>query len=136
MPRRTLLAWIRTGLAMMGFGFVVARFGLFLQQLDLIQRASAPPSYGLSLWFGTALIALGCIANVLAGWHHSRLVQDLDRGSASHLRPSRQAEHAAHVTINANVARRFMGAFYACLGLWMARTGGGRRPTFVLHCNS
>ena len=29
---RTLLAWIRTGLALMGFGFVVARFGLFLQQ--------------------------------------------------------------------------------------------------------
>jgi putative membrane protein len=28
---RTLLAWIRTGLALMGFGFVVARFGLFLQ---------------------------------------------------------------------------------------------------------
>jgi putative membrane protein len=30
---RTLLAWISTGLALMGFGFVVARFGLFLQQL-------------------------------------------------------------------------------------------------------
>jgi putative membrane protein len=27
---RTFLAWIRTGLALMGFGFVVARFGLFL----------------------------------------------------------------------------------------------------------
>src|SRR3954467_9885455 len=30
---RTLLAWIRTGLALMGFGFVVARFGLFLREL-------------------------------------------------------------------------------------------------------
>ncbi len=29
---RTFLAWIRTGLALMGFGFVVARFGIFLQQ--------------------------------------------------------------------------------------------------------
>ncbi|HKF26126.1 MAG TPA: DUF202 domain-containing protein [Candidatus Acidoferrum sp.] len=29
---RTFLAWIRTGVALMGFGFVVARFGLFLQQ--------------------------------------------------------------------------------------------------------
>ncbi|NVJ12816.1 YidH family protein [Myxococcus sp. AM010] len=28
---RTLLAWVRTGLAMMGFGFVVARFGAFLR---------------------------------------------------------------------------------------------------------
>jgi len=33
---RTLLAWIRTGLALMGFGFVVARFGLFLQQLQVM----------------------------------------------------------------------------------------------------
>jgi putative membrane protein len=46
---RTLLAWIRTGLALMGFGFVVARFGLFLQQIT--QRATAALSFGLSLWF-------------------------------------------------------------------------------------
>jgi putative membrane protein len=32
---RTLLPWIRTGLALMGFGFVVARFGLFLQELQV-----------------------------------------------------------------------------------------------------
>lgn len=31
---RTFLAWIRTGLALMGFGFVVARFGLFLEALE------------------------------------------------------------------------------------------------------
>ena len=40
---RTFLAWIRTGLALMGFGFVVARFGLFLQQLQVIQRARQDP---------------------------------------------------------------------------------------------
>ncbi len=34
---RTLLAWVRTGLAMMGFGFVVARFGLFLRELALVR---------------------------------------------------------------------------------------------------
>src|SRR5215813_13176106 len=76
---RTFLAWIRTGLALMGFGFVVARFGLFLQQLQFIQRSSAP-SYGLSLWFGTALIALGVAVNVLSAWHHVRLIRELDRG--------------------------------------------------------
>jgi putative membrane protein len=51
---RTLLAWIRTGLALMGFGFVVARFGLFLKELQVAQRISSAQSYGLSLWFGTA----------------------------------------------------------------------------------
>ncbi len=38
---RTLLAWIRTGLALMGFGFIVARFGLFLKQLQIAQHASS-----------------------------------------------------------------------------------------------
>ena len=38
---RTLLAWIRTGLAMMGFGFVVARFGLFLRELAATHAQAA-----------------------------------------------------------------------------------------------
>ena len=78
---RTLLAWIRTGLALMGFGFVVARFGLFLQQLQIIQRSSPAQSSGLSLWFGTALIAAGVIVFLSTGWHHLRLIQQLDLGA-------------------------------------------------------
>ena len=88
---RTLLAWIRTGLALMGFGFVVARFGLFLQQIQVLQRAPAAQSYGLSLWFGTVLIAVGVIVNIFAGWHHLRLVRQLDHGEREYSRPSRQA---------------------------------------------
>src|SRR5260221_2905710 len=79
---RTLLAWIRTGLALMGFGFVVARFGLFLQQLRLIDHAPAAPSYGVSLWFGTALIAVGVAVNLSSAWRHVRLVGELDQGAA------------------------------------------------------
>ncbi len=67
-------------LALMGFGFVVARFGLFLQELQAAQHLFAPQTYGLSLWFGTALIAAGVLVNVFAGWHHAQLVRDLDRG--------------------------------------------------------
>ena len=33
---RTVLAWMRTGLALMGFGFVVARFGLFLRKIAAV----------------------------------------------------------------------------------------------------
>ncbi len=47
---RTLLAWIRTGLALMGFGFVVARFGLFIRELQVVQHGVAAwGSNGLSL---------------------------------------------------------------------------------------
>src|SRR5580698_2055933 len=88
---RTLLAWIRTRLALMGFGFVVARFGLFLQQIQILQRTPAAQPYGLSLWFGTALIAVGVIVNIFAGWQHTRLVRELDRGDTGHSRSSTQA---------------------------------------------
>ena len=40
---RTFLAWLRTGLALMGFGFVVDRFGLFLRQLEAEHRARHRP---------------------------------------------------------------------------------------------
>lgn len=88
---RTFLAWIRTGLALMGFGFVVARFGLFLQQVQLMQHQPAARSYGLSLWFGTALIAVGVIVNLFSAWHHARLTQELARGQPPPSRPSGQA---------------------------------------------
>jgi uncharacterized protein (DUF302 family)/uncharacterized membrane protein YidH (DUF202 family) len=88
---RTLLAWIRTGLALMGFGFVVARFGLFLQQLLVVQQARPAQSYGLSLWFGTALIAVGVIVNIFSGGRHVQLTRELDRGDTAHSGASNQA---------------------------------------------
>src|ERR1700686_3987047 len=85
--KRTLLAWIRTGLALMGFGFVVARFGLFLQELQAVQHTPSAYSHGLSLWFGTALIAVGVVVNVYSGWGYSRLIRELDRGQQTHRHP-------------------------------------------------
>jgi uncharacterized protein (DUF302 family)/uncharacterized membrane protein YidH (DUF202 family) len=88
---RTLLAWVRTGLALMGFGFVVARFGLFLQQLAALQHSGSQQSYGLSLWFGTALIAAGVLVNLASAWRHTRMVRELDRGSDTSTRSPGQA---------------------------------------------
>ena len=84
---RTFLAWIRTGLALIGFGFVVARFGLFLLELEISQPLQ-PQSYGLSPWFGAALIMLGVIANLWSLWRHVRLVQAWRRGEVAFRRPS------------------------------------------------
>jgi uncharacterized protein (DUF302 family)/uncharacterized membrane protein YidH (DUF202 family) len=88
---RTLLAWVRTGLALMGFGFVVARFGLFLQQLAAVEHTPTERSYGLSLWFGTALIAAGVIVNVASAWRHIKMVRELDQGRDSEVRSVAQA---------------------------------------------
>jgi putative membrane protein len=85
---RTFLAWIRTGLALMGFGFVVARFGIFLQALRAGKTDLEARSYGLSFWFGTALVILGVAVNAASAYNHIRLVQQLNRGELPFTRPS------------------------------------------------
>jgi putative membrane protein len=83
---RALLAWVRTGLAMMGFGFVVGRFGLFLHEIAAGRGVPADPSPGRSVWIGAALIALGVAVNVLAAVGHVRLLPRLLQGAVPALR--------------------------------------------------
>ena len=88
---RTFLAWIRTGLALMGFGFVLARFALFLEQLHFVEGNIPLQRSGFSLWSGTGLIVVGVMMNVFAGWHHLRMTRALDRGERPYPRPLLQA---------------------------------------------
>lgn len=88
---RTFLAWIRTGLALMGFGFVVARFGLFLRALQIGGSTVPPESFGLSFWLGTTLIVVGVLVNICSVWRHLRLVKDLNQGGTAYQRPSSPA---------------------------------------------
>jgi putative membrane protein len=84
---RTLLAWIRTGLALMGFGFVVARFGLFLREMAAAEGAPAPHRIGLSLWIGTTLVLLGVVVNISAAFRHWRTVGRLVRNEPLTFKP-------------------------------------------------
>lgn len=77
---RTFLAWIRTGLAVMAFGFVVARL--------------AQP-HQFSMWFGTALLVAGVAVNLLSTRRHMRLVAELNRGQLVDHGPSWQAINLA-----------------------------------------
>jgi putative membrane protein len=77
---RTFLAWIRTGLAMTGFGFVVARFGMFLRELAAARGAEDPHSPRLSVWVGSALIVLGVAVTVVTATQHVRVLSRLRQG--------------------------------------------------------
>ena len=77
---RTLLAWVRTGLAMMGFGFVVARFGLFLRELASERAVSPQETLNVSLWVGTTLVLLGVAVNLFGAVKHWNIVRRLNRG--------------------------------------------------------
>jgi putative membrane protein len=72
---RTLLAWLRTGITVMAFGFVVARFGLFLRMLA--GPGAAPPETRLSSWLGAALVALGVAATLGGAVQYQRYCRAL-----------------------------------------------------------
>jgi len=88
---RTFLAWIRTGLGLMGIGFAVSRFGLFLRQLSATESHLPSHATGLSLWSGVALVTLGVIVNLSAVLRHLQLIHQLSSGTWQPGRVSRDA---------------------------------------------
>src|ERR1700730_18670532 len=85
---RTFLAWIRTGLALMGLGFVVARFGLFLREFADQGRADKFASTGFSVAVGVGLVLLGVLVDFGSTVHHIRLTRRLSSGQELLGRPS------------------------------------------------
>lgn len=75
---RTLLAWVRTGLTVMGLGFVVARFGLFLR---LLRHDPEGGSHIGSTLIGVGLVVLGSVAIAMAAWQHVRFCRGLGPGA-------------------------------------------------------
>ena len=64
---RTLLAWIRTSIAIMAFGFVVVKFSLFIRQITLLLGKEAIiPQHGYSSVIGIFLVFIGAIVLALA----------------------------------------------------------------------
>jgi putative membrane protein len=86
---RTLLAWIRTGVALMGFGFAIARFGLFLREIAQAGQVHVSDGRGLgSAWFGVVLVVLGLMTNTAATVRYAGVRLALDEGRSPAGRPA------------------------------------------------
>jgi putative membrane protein len=73
---RTLLAWIRTSLAMISLGFAIERVGEAALALDGKIDALSPLKTRI---FGAGLISLGIAATLVGMWGHRRVLRDLSR---------------------------------------------------------
>jgi putative membrane protein len=77
---RTFLAWLRTSVSLIGFGLALARFGLFMQQL---QPSSTPRSVGNQLLSASSisigLVVVGILLLVLALWNYSQVFHQIER---------------------------------------------------------
>jgi putative membrane protein len=64
---RTFLAWVRTSISIMAFGFVVEKFSLFVKQVSFyLGKEATAPAPGYSSVFGIILVGLGALMGVLA----------------------------------------------------------------------
>ena len=67
---RTFLAWIRTNLGIMAFGFVVEKFSFFIQEIAVVlgknPSATPPTLQGYSSIFGISLLCIGALLCVFA----------------------------------------------------------------------
>ena len=82
---RTFLAWIRTSISIIVFGFVVAKFGITLREFFRLQGHSQQNS-GLSLTIGVAFMAVG-ILTALAAWARYHIT--LRRLETNQFKPAR-----------------------------------------------
>ena len=89
---RTFLAWIRTSIGIMAFGFVVEKFGLFVKQVSYLLGKSgllpageavppAPPSPGYSSILGICLVGLGALMALLAFIRYKKVEKQIDEDS-------------------------------------------------------
>ena len=97
---RTFLAWIRTSIGIMAFGFVVEKFALFVRQFSHFIGAAqmsgghgimppdqvpAPPQ-GISSFLGIALVGLGALMGLLAFVRFKKVERQIEEDA---YRPSR-----------------------------------------------
>ena len=81
---RTYLAYVRTALAFIAFGFVIARFSLFAREVSVLMHHPIAGA-GLSVSFGTAMAIFGIGVALLGAWRYARTDRELREGRISTL---------------------------------------------------
>ena len=90
---RTFLAWIRTSIGIMAFGFVVEKFALFIKEISHIIGKSGIPQdgspviHGYSSAFGILLVGLGAGIGLLAFFRFRRVEREIEE-DAYHSSPA------------------------------------------------
>ena len=101
---RTLLAWTRTSLTLMAFGFVIERFGLFLEVL--LGRSSHALRRDAAFWIGAAFVLVGVIVALAANIEYRRVLKGL---APVEIPPG----YGTQLGIVTNLAVAFLGAVLA-----------------------
>ena len=80
---RTFLAWVRTSVALMGFGFLIARFALLIREYDLAASKTIHARTHISTWLGFGMVCVGILVCIIAAVRHHEYVNALRQGVAN-----------------------------------------------------
>jgi len=76
---RTFLAWVRTGIALMGFGFVIVKFALFIRQISsMLDKQITSSGKGYSAIIGVIMVALGAVMIILSYIRYTKIEAQLN----------------------------------------------------------
>lgn len=83
---RTFLAWVRTSISIIGLGFVVAKFGVWVRELAArLEPQVQIHSTGMSLPIGVGMMAFGGILTV---WPRGIATASIRRSNAAKCEPT------------------------------------------------
>jgi putative membrane protein len=85
---RTYLAYVRTSLAFVAFGFVIARFALLSRESSAVVRFQHIPQAGTSLYFGFLMVLLGIVVGIVGSVRYARADRALREGRDAALSPT------------------------------------------------
>jgi putative membrane protein len=78
---RTFLAWVRTSIAVMSLGFVIARFSLWIREVATrVNPQMSTHGSGLSAPLGECMIGAGALITVFAAWRYHVINRSIRRG--------------------------------------------------------
>ena len=80
---RTFLAWVRTSIAIISLGFVVAKFGLWLERMPGAAATPRVHGSGWSMPIGAGMMISGALLCLLAAWHHRRTTHEIEQGKVT-----------------------------------------------------
>ncbi|MFZ0213845.1 MAG: DUF202 domain-containing protein [Candidatus Acidiferrales bacterium] len=109
---RTFLAWIRTSISIIVFGFVVAKFGITLREFLRVQGHAVQES-GVSLGIGVGFMVMGIFMSIVALIRYRTTMRRLDAD---------QFEPATAVIVFLAVVAALFGVILAGYLIFTART--------------
>ncbi|VXD13591.1 conserved membrane hypothetical protein [Planktothrix serta PCC 8927] len=80
---RTFLAWLRTSISLIALGFAIARFSLFLRQLQTSFTQKITPSHPIfnSDNIGIILVITGMIITIIAAWNYNQVFWQIEQAN-------------------------------------------------------